>query len=363
MPKPPKTSKTTSKADLYAKAGVDVVKGDALVDWLLAKRKTSKPGLLKSPFGNVVSGIGGFAALFQTNFKSMRSPLLIASTDGIGTKLLLGIEHAMLSGLGFDLVAMCVNDLYTVGGRPLFFLDYFATGKIDQKQFKTILASVQEACEFCSTPLLGGETAEMPGLYGHGHFDMAGFVVGVVDGEKLLGPKRVKSGDALYALPSSGFHSNGFSLIRNWLEAGNGRKKDLRTRGLVSKLMIPTRIYREIPELVDDLGTDVLHAAANITGGGISGNLPRVIPPGMVCEIDPTSLPTPAFMKEFISSHTKGWTEVEHVFNFGAGMILAVQQNGRGAFERAAKRMGLGACEVGRVVAKRGKKEAYVSYV
>ena len=241
---------TPRKVDPYQSAGVDVHKGDALVEWLQATKPSPSKKNGPRTFGQAVAGIGGFAGLFRPDFGKMKDPLLIASTDGVGTKLLLGIKHKALNGLGHDLVAMCVKDLYTVGGTPLFFLDYFATGQLDTKQFKSVLASIKSACVYCNTPLLGGETAELPGLYEKGHFDLAGFVIGVVDGKKALGPERVKVGDKLYAIESSGFHSNGYSLVRSWLD----KRKTPASPALIKKIMTPTRIYREIPGLVETLG-------------------------------------------------------------------------------------------------------------
>jgi len=346
--------------DPYQSAGVDVHKGDALVEWLQSGPTPSvKYPKAHSPhvFGKAVAGIGGFAGLFRPDFRKMKDPLLIASTDGVGTKLLLGIQHNALSGLGHDLVAMCVNDLYTVGGTPLFFLDYFATGQLDTKQFKAVLASIKSACMYCSTPLLGGETAEMPGLYDKGHFDLAGFVIGVVDGKCALGPERVREGDRLYAISSSGFHSNGYSLIRKWLES---RKKPA-TASLIKKIMAPTRIYREIPALVDKLGIKSFHALANITGGGISGNLPRVIPNGMVCEIETRALPTPKWMRDFIVESGADFEEVEHVFNFGAGMIAVIGARAASSFEQASKKASLSVNHIG-YVRGGGVGEAVVKY-
>ena len=303
------------KRDLYKEAGVDVKKGEALADWL-----AENPGSASLP-GEVVSGIGGFAALFRPDFSGMEDPLLISGTDGVGTKVLLGLESGQLEGLGIDLVAMCVNDLYTIGGRPLFFLDYYATGVLDENQFRQVLTGIKKGLEQSSALLLGGETAELPGLYAKGHFDLAGFVVGVVDGKKRLDPALVQPGDRLIALESSGFHSNGYSLVRRWLE-----EKPADTE-LLEKIMAPTRIYGAVPTLLERAGHGRVHALANITGGGISGNLPRVMPAGVVCEIDRSRLPTPVWMQTWIDSMGASFAETEGVFNMGAGMIAAVAED------------------------------------
>ncbi len=337
--------------DLYKEAGVDVAKGDRLVDWLQSNDSTPKA----TRYGTTVSGIGGFAALFRPNFQGMKDPLLVSGTDGVGTKVLLGIETGIIEGLGIDLVAMCVNDLYTVGGRPLFFLDYYATGALDEEQFKGVLQGIKVGCSQSGAMLLGGETAEMPGLYEKGHFDLAGFVVGVVDGAKMLGPERVKIGDKLYAIGASGFHSNGYSLVRKWT-------KNLKavSRPVLEKLMTPTKIYHEIPDILERLTGDVFHALANITGGGISGNLPRVMPANTTCHLRTAALPVPSWMREFIESNQVTVQSQEAVFNLGCGMIASIDQTGTAAFEKAAREAGLAVTEIGDV--RQGKGEAHVVF-
>ncbi len=332
--------------DDYKKAGVDVEKGDRLVDWLQTTGGTKS----NSKYGSPVSGIGGFAALYRPNFQGMKDPLLVTSTDGVGTKVLLGLESKRLTGLGQDLVAMCVNDLYTVGGRPLFFLDYYATGAIDEAQFKDVLNGIRAGCAQSEALLLGGETAEMPGLYEKGHFDLAGFVVGVVDGAAMLGAHAVKTGDLLYALPSSGFHSNGYSLVRHWLKA------KAPSDDLLSHLMTPTKIYSEVPLLVDNLGISQFHALANITGGGISGNLPRVLPSDVVAHISKSAIPTPLWMKNFIELHGSNVMSQEGVFNLGCGMIAVIAKEAKSAFESQAPSSVL----IGDI--KAGSGEARVEY-
>lgn len=345
------------RPDLYKEAGVDVEKGDRLVDWLQSSQSSGDAQKVMR-YGETVSGIGGFAALFRPNFKGMEDPLLISGTDGVGTKVLLGIESGNVKGLGQDLVAMCVNDLYTIGGRPLFFLDYYATGALDEGQFKDVLTGIKGACAQSGCLLLGGETAEMPGLYEKGHFDLAGFVVGVVDGKTMLGPNHVRPGDRLYAFPASGFHSNGYSLVRKWV--GNVKTAD---KTLIDRLLLPTRIYHEVPALVDELGINVFHALANITGGGISGNLPRVIPGTVDCHVTASALPTLPWMRDFIESKNTTVLAQEAVFNIGAGMIAAVAKDGASRFESAAKAAGIDVKEIGDVKERRTPaKEAEVHF-
>jgi len=335
--------------DLYKDSGVDVAKGDALVDWLQINKTDQATG------GEVVSGIGGFAALFRPNFKGMADPLLVSGTDGVGTKVLLALENGQLEGLGVDLVAMCVNDLYTVGGWPLFFLDYYATGILDEHQFKAVLSGIRKGLAQAGAALLGGETAELPGLYAKGHFDLAGFVVGVVDGAKRLQADKVRCGDKLIALESSGFHSNGYSLIRKWL----AEKPE--SSATLQRILEPTKIYFELPQLIKNLGHEKLHALANITGGGISGNLPRVLPSGMDAQIDPQLIPTPEWMKIFYESHGASFHDVEAVFNMGAGMIAAVAEHAETEFLDLCRSAGLAARSIGSMV--QGSGEATVRYI
>lgn len=336
--------------DHYKNAGVDTSKGDALVDWLQAKKSSF---IHPKGLGRVADGIGGFAGLFSLDFGKFKRPMLVASTDGVGTKLLLGLESESCKDLGQDLVAMCVNDLYTIGALPLFFLDYYATGQLNEVQFKDVLSSIRTSCETCGMSLLGGETAEMPGLYAKGHFDLAGFVVGVVDESQRLGPHRVKAGDQLVSFASTGFHSNGYSLIRKWL-------KDRPRPDLIDKLMRPTKLYCEIPDLIEK-NPEAFHALANITGGGISGNLPRVIGEGLKADIVFEKLPVPAWMTEFIKSNHVSLRDVEEVFNLGAGMIAIVDKSGLGQFIGDAQTMGLEPQLIGDIKSSSGP--ATVNYV
>lgn len=338
----------------YEDAGVDTEKGDALADWLATDESTA----FQHPrgLGRLTSGIGGFAGLFEINFKNMKRPQLVASTDGVGTKLLLGLAHQQIDHLGQDLVAMCANDLYTIGATPLFFLDYYATGSLSEDQFKRVLTSIKSACKTCGMALMGGETAEMPGLYEKGHFDLAGFVVGVVDEDDRLGSHRTKAGDVLIAWESSGFHSNGFSLIRRWLE----KNPKLATPETIKNLMTPTKLYPEVVTLAQEFKQD-LHAMANITGGGISGNLPRVVADGLVCEIKKSDLPVLPWMKDFILGSGSSLEEIEPVFNLGAGMIAVVDKKAADAFVTSSHALGLRAKVIGAI--NKGEGPATVRFI
>jgi len=247
----------------YKSSGVDVEAGDSLVDWL-----ADSENKIKIPHAErIVSGIGGFASIFRAGFPEMKKPCLVTCTDGVGTKVKLAAQYQRLEGIGQDLVAMCVNDLICTGGRPLLFLDYYAAGKLDLPSAKTFLQSVRQACAESDCALVGGETAEMPGVYHDRDFDCAGFAVGVVDEDKTLGAHLVKKGDRLLGISSSGFHSNGFSLLRQVFAADMDQ--------WIDELMRPTALY---VKLFKDLQQQCeLHALAHITGGGVD-NIPRVLP-------------------------------------------------------------------------------------
>jgi phosphoribosylformylglycinamidine cyclo-ligase len=337
----------STKHGLYKASGVDVEKGDALVEWL----KTEEDHKAATKYGEVIDGIGGFSALFRPNFKGMTDPLLVSGTDGVGTKVLLGLQFQKLEGLGIDLVAMCVNDLYTIGAVPLFFLDYYATGVLDENQFKSILKGIKKGLAQSHAILMGGETAELPGLYEKGHFDLAGFVVGVVDGAKRLGAHRVKDDDVLIAFESSGFHSNGYSLVRKWLA------EQVPSEDLVEKVLTPTRIYHEIPEILERVGVEKFHALSNITGGGISGNLVRVMPQNVVCEITEHKIPTPSWMRDFCVSHNASFAQVESVLNLGAGMIAAVKRSAADEIVAVSRELGLPAHVIGELKSSQGQPQ------
>jgi phosphoribosylformylglycinamidine cyclo-ligase len=252
-----------SKSIDYKSSGVDVVAGDALVDWLqVDDQKVRQPHAER-----IVSGIGGFASLFRADFPQMKKPCLVTCTDGVGTKVKLAAQYEKFDGIGQDLVAMCVNDLICTGGEPLLFLDYYATGKLNLNDAKAFLSSVRKACLESDCALVGGETAEMPGVYHQKDFDCAGFAVGVVDEEKTLGAHRVQKGDCLIGVASSGFHSNGYSLLRKVFENDMDQWAD--------ELLKPTALYVKLSKA---LKKEVeVHALAHITGGGIE-NIPRVLP-------------------------------------------------------------------------------------
>ncbi len=287
----------------YRDAGVDVEAGDQLVDWLVDSKAASPRA------DQVVSGIGGFAAVFRAQFSHMKKPCLVAATDGIGTKILLAAHTQRYREVAQDLVAMCVNDLVCSGAEPLFFLDYYATSKLEPAHAKEFLSGVREACNSVNCALIGGETAEMPGVYKPGDFDAAGFSVGVVDEDEMLGPKRVAVGDHVIGVSSSGFHSNGFSLLRKIFE------EDLEK--WVDTLLTPTALYVNL--VLELTKTKSVKAVAHITGGGME-NLPRVLPKGTEVKLLDWSWPD-AFIEVQDRSNLSR-EEMLKTLNCGVGLAI-----------------------------------------
>lgn len=272
-----------------------------------------------------MGGLGGFGALFDLKAAGFIDPVLVSATDGVGTKLRLAIEAGIHGQVGVDLVAMCVNDLVVQGAEPLFFLDYFATGKLDVAHAAEVVAGIAEGCRQAGCALVGGETAEMPGMYHGGDYDLAGFAVGAAERGALL-PRDVGPGDALIGLLSSGVHSNGFSLVRRILEASGA---DLAAEApfasgqtLRQALLAPTRIY--VKPLLALHRAGMLKAAAHITGGGLPGNLPRVLPAGLRAVVDATAWPLPPVFPWLARTGGVAEAEMLRVFNCGLGMVVVV---------------------------------------
>lgn len=302
----------------YAQAGVDIDAGDALVDAIKPlARATTRPG--------VMGGLGGFGALFDLRAAGFRDPVLISSTDGVGTKLKIAIDHGLHDTVGIDLVAMCVNDLVVQGAEPLFFLDYFATGGLDVEQARRVIAGIAEGCRLSGCALVGGETAEMPGMYKAGDYDLAGFTVGAAEREALL-PRDVAAGDVVLGLASSGVHSNGFSLVRRVVEVAgadmSGPCPFAEGRTLAEALMAPTKLY--VRSLLALHRRGMLKAAAHITGGGLPGNLPRALPEGTLARIDAASWSLPAVFPWLARAGGIAAEEMLRVFNCGIGMAVIV---------------------------------------
>jgi phosphoribosylformylglycinamidine cyclo-ligase len=304
----------------YRDAGVDIDAGNALVEAIgpLAA-KTKRPGVL--------GRLGGFGGLFDLKACGYADPVLVAATDGVGTKLKLAIETGIHDGIGIDLVAMNVNDIVVQGAEPLFFLDYFATGKLDLGVAETVIGSVAKGCEEAGCALIGGETAEMPGLYAAGDYDLAGFAVGAVERGSLLPRQDIAVGDIILALPSTGVHANGFSLVRRVVEQSGLRLDDpapfAPEATLGRALLAPTRIYvRQILETIRR--TRAVKALAHITGGGLTDNIPRVLPPSLAAEIDLGAFTLPPVFAWLQQEAGLGQAEMLRTFNCGIGMVLIV---------------------------------------
>lgn len=315
----------------YKQAGVDVEAGDALVDWLKATQPARWPHQER-----LVDGIGGFAALFRGDFKNLKEPCLVSCTDGVGTKLKVAVHFNSYAEVAQDLVAMCVNDLVCSGAQPLFFLDYYASGKLQLAAAKEFLAGVREACLESDLALIGGETAEMPGVYEGNDFDCAGFSVGVVDRAAVLGAARVKAGDRLIGLSSSGFHSNGFSLLRKVFAADMDAWRN--------ELLKPTALYVKVTQAGMKVGG--INAIAHITGGGMD-NLPRVLPKGTEAVVK--SWPVPAPFLEVKKRTGLTWKEMLKTLNCGIGMIWVASPASFDELRRVADANGFRAHDLGTV--------------
>ncbi|MEH6836556.1 MULTISPECIES: phosphoribosylformylglycinamidine cyclo-ligase [Falsihalocynthiibacter] len=301
----------------YADAGVDIDAGNALIDRIKpAAKRTVRPG--------VMSGLGGFGALFDLKGAGYNDPILVAATDGVGTKLRIAIDTGNMSTIGIDLVAMCVNDLVCQGAEPLLFLDYFATGKLDLDEATEIINGIAKGCELSGAALIGGETAEMPGMYHEGDFDLAGFAVGAMERGTDL-PAGVVEGDVLLGLASDGVHSNGYSLVRKVVEVSGLEWSDDSPFGegnLGEALLAPTRLY--VKQCLAAIRAGGVHALAHITGGGLTENLPRVLPEGLGADIDLNAWDLPPVFKWLAATAKIEQSELLKTFNSGVGMVLSV---------------------------------------
>ena len=301
----------------YAQAGVDIDAGNALVDRIKpAARSTDRPG--------VMSGLGGFGGLFDLRAAGYSDPVLVAATDGVGTKLRIAIDTGNVDTIGIDLVAMCVNDLICQGAEPLFFLDYFATGKLDVDSAARIVQGIAAGCRASGCALIGGETAEMPGMYARGDFDLAGFAVGAMERGGAL-PAGVAEGDVLLGLASDGVHSNGYSLVRRIVDmAGLGwdAEAPFADGPLGAALLTPTRLY-VIPALAA-IRAGGVHGLAHITGGGLTENLPRILPEGLGAAVDLGAWTLPPVFRWLAEQGGMDQAELLKTFNAGIGMVLAV---------------------------------------
>ncbi|MEY4294863.1 MAG: phosphoribosylformylglycinamidine cyclo-ligase [Pseudomonadota bacterium] len=301
----------------YKDAGVDIVAGDALIERIkpLAKR-TMREGVL--------AGIGGFGAMFEVS-KKYKEPVLVSGTDGVGTKLKLAFEWSMHDTVGIDLVAMSVNDVLVQGAEPLFFLDYFACGKLDIDTAAAVVGGIAKGCEESGCALIGGETAEMPGMYAAGEYDLAGFCVGAVEKSKILTGASVAEGDVVLGLASSGVHSNGFSLVRKCVErSGENMPSQLDGQPYREALMAPTKLYVK-PVLAALQAPDFkIKALAHITGGGLLENIPRVLPDNLAAELTTNAWPKSEVFQWLQTTSGINDTEMARTFNWGIGMVVVI---------------------------------------
>jgi phosphoribosylformylglycinamidine cyclo-ligase len=343
----------------YRDAGVDIDAGNEAVR-RIKRIVSARPRRVAG--GEDVGGIGGFSALFRPHFKGYKDPLLVSSTDGVGTKLLIALEHNRMETIGQDLVGMIVNDIIVTGARPLFFLDYIATGKLDPAQIETIVASIQAACEESDCLLVGGECAEMPGMYAPGHTDLAGFGVGIVDRERVINGSMVESGDIVLGLASNGFHSNGFSLVRKVIEKA---KLDLGQsiapgQTLLDAILKPTRLYvRPILALIEQLG-DTVKACSHITGGGLLENLPRVLPDNLAAELHRDSwkeLPVFELIREKGNVPEE---DMDRTFNRGIGFMVVVSEKSADAANLLLVKTGETVYKIGRIIERHGEPKVVI---
>ncbi len=333
----------------YRDSGVDIDAGDALVERIKpAARSTMRP--------EVLNGLGGFGALFQLDLKKWREPVLVSGTDGVGTKLLFARQMDRHDTIGIDLVAMCVNDILTSGAEPLFFLDYYASGKLDVAVAETVIRGIADGCRQAGCALIGGETAEMPGMYGAGDYDLAGFAVGVVERSGLLDGSRIAAGHRLLGMASSGPHSNGYSLVRKVLEVSKANLETLlhnpdgTTVKLGAALLVPTTIY--VKPLLEMFKTGTIDGLAHITGGGLTENVVRVLPENTGLVINPEAWPRPAVFNWLQEQGGIQSGEMLRTFNCGIGMVMLARADAAGALLEASREAGIPCWDIGCVRAQ-----------
>ena len=329
----------------YKGAGVDIDEGDSLVERI-------KPLAKSTRIPEVLDDVGGFAGMCGLP-KDIEDPVLVSGTDGVGTKLKLAFELDKHDTIGIDLVAMCVNDIVTSGARPLFFLDYFATGKLSSDRAESVIAGIAQACREVGCALLGGETAEMPGMYAAGEYDLAGFAVGVVSRKRVVSGRGVREGDVILSLAASGLHSNGYSLARKVVEHGqlalSATPSELGGKTLGEALLAPTRLYVRAVRALFDANIPV-QAMSHITGGGLPGNLPRVLPEGLGARVRERGDASPLFAL-LARAGEVDLTEMRRVFNMGTGFVVIVRPEDAARVSEVLRSAGEAPEEMGRIVA------------
>ena len=342
-------SKDKQESLNYKSAGVDIEAGNTLVERI-------KPIAEKTRTAGVMSGLGGFGSMFELPLDRYKHPILVSGTDGVGTKLKLAIDLNQHNTVGIDLVGMCVNDIIVQGAESLFFLDYFATGKLDVDIATSVVEGIGKGCELAGAALVGGETAEMPGMYADGEYDLAGFCVGIVEKEAIIDGSKVSAGDKLIGIASSGPHSNGYSLIRKIIERSNIPLTDtLAGKPLAEHLLEPTRIY--VKPLLQLINKVPVHAMAHITGGGITENLPRVLPEGLSANINLSAWTFPEIFQWLQEHGNVSQADMLTTFNCGVGMIVCVAPENEAAAIATLQQQGEQAFSMGEILSTPNKKQ------
>jgi len=334
----------------YAECGVDIDSGNAFV----GRIKQAVAGTMRP---EVLAGLGGFGGLFRADFSSMQEPVLVSGTDGVGTKLLLLQQYDRPQAAGQDAVAMCVNDIAALGAEPLFFLDYLATGALSGDTLVRVVEGIAEACRVCGCALIGGETAEMPGMYAPGHYDIGGFAVGIVDRPRIIDGSKVADGDVLLGLASSGPHSNGYSMVRKLLELGHADpENDMLSDGrrAIDGVLAPTRLYVPAVKALMAGGIDV-HGLSHITGGGMFDNLERILVEDLAVTVDVSSWPVPPAFVYLLDFADVARNERYRTFNMGIGFVVILPEAEAGRAEAVLKDAGEAVYRIGRVHRRDGE--------
>ena len=346
-------SNTDQKSLSYRDAGVDIDAGNQLVEAI-------KPHVARTQRPGVLGSLGGFGGMFELPVDRYQKPVLVSGTDGVGTKLKLALQLNKHDTIGIDLVAMCVNDILVLGAEPLYFLDYYATGHLDNHVAADVIKGIAEGCVQSNAALIGGETAEMPGMYGDGDYDLAGFCVGVVEKDEIIDGSKVAAGDVLIGLASSGPHSNGYSLIRKVLEvSGADLQQDCGGQPLGEALLAPTRIY--VKSLLALLEQIDVHAMSHITGGGLLENIPRVMPADTRAQIDASSWQLPAVFQWLQAQGNIESSEMHRTFNCGVGMVLVVSADDAQQSIDTLNAAGETAWRLGEIVSSKGEPDVVVA--
>jgi len=346
------SKKSTTQSLSYLDAGVDIDAGAELIEQI-------KPHVARTMRPEVMGGLGGFGALFEIPLDRYQKPVLVSGTDGVGTKLRLAMQMNKHDSIGIDLVAMCVNDILVLGAEPLYFLDYYATGKLDNAVAADVIKGIAEGCHQAGAALTGGETAEMPGMYSEGDYDLAGFCVGIVEKDQIIDSSKVEAGNTLIAIASSGPHSNGYSLVRKVIEVSNADfSQPCGSQTLGEALLAPTRIYvKSIHALLEQVD---VHAMSHITGGGLLENLPRVMPDNTRAQIDKSSWELPEVFKWLQQQGNIDMEEMYRTFNCGIGMVAVVNNEDADTAIDILNKAGESAWKLGEITSSTGKPDVIV---